>query len=404
MKFKITDLTGRRVSNETFLNKTVTVESRSGLHAAEKALINRINSIPLSGNLLIVGNRTGVLAMIAATLQPDSHITCHTGDIHHAKTLCRNLQSNQFCTQLIFDDFVTVEESAELTEDSCPPSSAGAVITVACTTRIPKGEFDNAFFMITPTTTTGEHTLDLLENIHQRLKVKGKCLIAYAGESHALTKQLKDAFGQVQTIEQSRKGGTIFLATKKAELKKPRDFSATFEASLPGGNKITLGSLPGIFCHRRADNGGLALAEIAAERLEPGMRVLDMGCGCGIVGLLLAWKHPDIEVTFIDSHARAMDVTHRNIQSLGVAKTKLILSDTGTAERGYDMFVGNPPYYSDYRIAEIFIEQAYQSLKEDGVALFVTKQTAQVGYLIHEKFGNSDMINRRGYGVISAVR
>lgn len=57
-------------------------------------------------------------------------------------------------------------------------------------------------------------------------------------------------------------------------------------------------------------------------------------------------------------------------------------ADTGTAERGYDMFVGNPPYYSDYRIAEVFIEQAYQSLKVDGVALFVTKQSVQVGDLI----------------------
>ena len=96
MKFKITDLTGRRVSNETFLNKTVTVESRSGLHAAEKALINRINSIPLSGNLLIVGNRTGVLAMIAATLQPDSHITCHTGistTPKHSAATCKAISS-----------------------------------------------------------------------------------------------------------------------------------------------------------------------------------------------------------------------------------------------------------------------------------------------------------------------
>lgn len=255
MKFKITDLTGRRVSSETFLNKTITVESRSGLHTAEKALINNLSSIPPGGNLLIAGNRTGVLAMIVATLQPERQITCHTGDIHHAKTLCRNLQSNRFNTRLIFDDFVRVEEGVGVTDDSCPADAAGAVITVACTTRIPEGGFDNALFMITPTTTTGELTLDLLENIHQRLKIKGKCLIAYDGESHALTKQLKEAFGKVQTIEQSRKGGTIFLATKKGELKKPRDFHATFETSLPGGNKITLGSLPGIFCHRRADSG-----------------------------------------------------------------------------------------------------------------------------------------------------
>lgn len=395
-KFSITDLSGKHVACEKFLDNTISIESRSGLHTAEKALISHLKSLPLSGNLLIVGNRTGALAMIAASLQPDNQITCHTSDIHHAKTLCRNLISNGFTTELIVDDFVQTEVLVT--------APKGSKITVACTTRIPEGEFDSALFMITPTTITGEHTLDLLENIQQSLKLQGKCLIAYDGESHALTRQVKEAFGQVQTLAQSHKGGTIFLATKKSELKKPRDFSATFEASLPGTEKITLCSLPGIFCHRRADNGGLALAEVAAERLEGGMRVLDMGCGCGIVGLLLAQMHPDIAVTFIDSHTRALDVTRRNIKALGLAATELILSDTGTAQGEYDMFVGNPPYYSDYRIAEVFIEQAYQSLKVDGVALFVTKQTVQVGDLIHEKFGNSDIMSRRGYAVISAVR
>jgi len=403
-KFAITDLTEKRSVCETFLDQAFSIESHSGLHAAEKALIRHLHTITLGENLLIAGNRTGVLAMIAATLHPGCKITCHTQDIHHAKILCRNLQSNRFRTRLICDDFVTTEFAGELTETEVPPAGDDAAITVACTTRIQGGLFDNALFMITPTTITGELSLDLLENIQQRLKLKGRALIAYDGESHALTGQVKEAFGQLQTLEQSRKGGTVFLATKKAELENPRNFCASFETSLPGTEKITLLSLPGIFCHRRADNGGLALAEIASERLESGMRVLDMGCGCGIVGLLLAQKHPEIEITFIDSHTRALDVTHRNLKALGIASANLILSDNGTVQSGYDLFVGNPPYYSDYRIAEIFIEQAHRSLKVDGVALFVTKQSAKVGDLIHAAFGNSDIISRRGYSVISAVR
>jgi 16S rRNA G1207 methylase RsmC len=276
--------------------------------------------------------------------------------------------------------------------------------TVACTTRITEDEFDNALFMITPNTTTGELTLDLLENIHNVLKIKGKCLIAYDGESHSLTTQLKSVFGLVQTLGQSRKGGTIFLATKKSELEKPRNFLAKFETSLPGIEKISLESLPGIFCHRRPDNGGLALAEIASTMLESKMRVMDMGCGCGIVGLLLAQKEADIELTFIDSSVRALDATNRNIKELALSSTELILSDNGTSKTGYDMFVGNPPYYSDYRIAEVFIDQAYDSLKDGGIALIVTKQTTKVGDLMYEVFGNIDIIPRRGYSVITAKR
>jgi len=416
MKFKITDLTTKRRVCENFLDKTISVESHSGLHTAEKALIKHLNAIALGQNLLIAGNRTGVIAMIAARMHPDSKIVCHTQDIHHAWILCRNLESNHFNTDLIYDNFVKLEEpddepdeecddeSTEPPVEKCIPDADDKIITVACTTKIPGGDFDSALFMITPTTITGELSLDLLENIQQVLKIKGQCLIAYDGESHALTTQLKSIFDQVQTLEQSRKGGTVFLVTKKSDLAKPRNFLASFEASLPGGEKITLESLPGIFCHRRPDNGGLALAEIAATMLESKMHVMDMGCGCGIVGLLLAHKQPDIEVTFIDSHARALDVTNRNIKALAVPATQLILSDNGTSQTGYDMFVGNPPYYSDYRIAEVFIDQAYESLKEKGIALIVTKQTTQVGDLMYAKFGNIDVIPRRGYSVITVKR
>ncbi len=40
-----------------------------------------------------------------------------------------------------------------------------------------------------------------------------------------------------------------------------------------------------------------------------------------------------------------------------------------------DLVVANPPYYSNYRIAEIFARRAARVLRPDGTALFVTKQT-----------------------------
>ena len=131
---------------------------------------------------------------------------------------------------------------------------------------------------------------------------------------------------------------------------------------------------------------------------------MDFGCGCGMVGALLSLKEPDIHLTFIDSAIRAMDSTNRNIQTLGIKNTGLILSDTGTREREFDIFAGNPPYYSDYRIAELFIDQAYKSLKPGGTALIVTKQTRNIEELIFNRFENTDIIPRRGYSVITAVK
>ena len=393
--FVITDRSRTESTTEKFLNNSVAIKSHSGLHSTECNLIENLTSLTTCKSLLIAGNRTGAAAMIASTLHPECAITCHAQDIHHASIIYRNLNNNSLPVSFLCDDYVKLANNYFETEPQ--------QFTVACTTQIPDRQFDNALFMNTPSTVTGEQCLDLLENIHKVLKVNGKCIVAYEGESHTFNKNLKSVFAQVHTVQQNRKG-SIFIATKKAELKKPRNFAATFETSLPGTGKIELVSLPGVFCHRRADNGGLALAEVAAPLLESKMRVLDMGCGCGIVGILLSQKQPDIELTFIDSSARALDATNRNIQSHSTPSAELILSDNGTKEIGYDLFAGNPPYYSDYRIAECFIEQAYNSLKVGGTALIVTKQSAKVGDLIYEKFENAEITPRRGYSVISAER
>ena len=42
----------------------------------------------------------------------------------------------------------------------------------------------------------------------------------------------------------------------------------------------------------------------------------------------------------------------------------------------FDVFAGNPPYYSDYRIAEVFLDTARRALKPGGVCYTVCKNAA----------------------------
>jgi len=191
---------------------------------------------------------------------------------------------------------------------------------------------------------------------------------------------------------------------KREAIKRVRDFSAVFPASLAGTETLSLCSLPGVFCHRRPDSGGLALAEIAAREIRPGQRVLDMGCGCGIVGILLARAQPGTRVTFVDSHARACAATHRNLEALGFRGHTLILSDNGTDQTGFDLFAGNPPYYSDFKIATLFIDTAHATLRPGGISLLVAKSTQRLEETLQATFGNAKVLPRRGYGVVRSLR
>jgi 16S rRNA (guanine1207-N2)-methyltransferase len=183
-----------------------------------------------------------------------------------------------------------------------------------------------------------------------------------------------------------------------------RNFSATFSASLPGDPPLQLTTLPGVFAHRRADEGGLALAEVASRMIEPGARVFDMGCGCGLVGLLLARHAPPAALLCADSHARAIHCTGRNAQANGLTDVQTLLTDSPALDVPFDVFVGNPPYYSDYRIAELFIRAAYQTLAPGGTAYIVAKSHRWHEGFMLDLFGNAEVIKRRGYGVVKSVR
>ena len=142
-----------------------------------------------------------------------------------------------------------------------------------CSAHLPEGPWDVIRFKTGPKIHSGELALDLLQ------------------ECHRLRSQVEVEF------EGRERDRNDLLNKIKDDPKRVRSFKAEWPASVPGGEKLMFTSYPGCFCHRRLDEGGLALAEVASRELsarpvaEDGdstVRILDMGCGCGLVGFLIA--------------------------------------------------------------------------------------------------------------------
>jgi 16S rRNA (guanine1207-N2)-methyltransferase len=170
-------------------------------------------------------------------------------------------------------------------------------------------------------------------------------------------------------------------------------------------------SYPGCFCHRRLDEGGLALAEVISRDLtsspipySSSPSLLDMGCGCGLVGFLVKSVVKDVSLVMVDSHSRAVEAANLNAKNFEMP-AEVILADAGTPARmdgTFDVFAGNPPYYSDYRIAEVFLETAKRALKPGGVCYTVVKNDAGLRPVQERYFPNVEVIRRRGYCVLKS--
>ena len=269
-----------------------------------------------------------------------------------------------------------------------------------CSAHLPEGPWDLVKFRTGPKIHSGELSLDLLQECHRfgcRVEVE---FVGRERDRNDLLNKIKD------------------------DPKRVRSFRAEWPASVPGGEKLMFTSYPGCFCHRRLDEGGLALAEVASRELldfsrgTQDLRVLDMGCGCGLVGFLIANRlahaieqsvNPNsraISLVLVDSHARAVEAATENAAKFALP-AEVILSDGGTPARmdgTFDVFVGNPPYYSDYRIAEVFLETAKRALRPGGICYTVVKNAAGLKPVQEKYFPTVEVVARRGYSVLRSVQ
>lgn len=349
---------------------------------AEAVLLEAIAGAPApaaSGpRVLVAGNRSGEAVAAAMRRWPDAEVTAHVFDMHHARAIRRHLLGERL------------------------PARG-----VRCAPYVGEG-YSAAFFMTTPQSMPAELVLDQLQDIFLSLVEGGELWAAFEGDQDDALKTMKQVWPVVHVAARTKKA-VLFRAAKRGDIVKRRDFACEWTASVPGGEPLAFTSLPGCFCHRRPDAGGLALAEVAS-REKGATRIIDMGCGCGLVGLLVADAFRRAggapALTLVDSHARAIEAARINAARIGI-EPELLLADDGLP-RGrvgeFDLFVGNPPYYSDYRIAEVFLETAYRALRPGGTCLSVVKTATGLLSLQEKYFRSAEVVRRRGYCVLRSVR
>jgi 16S rRNA G1207 methylase RsmC len=97
-----------------------------------------------------------------------------------------------------------------------------------------------------------------------------------------------------------------------------------------------------VFANGRVDIG----TAILFRETEPpaGGRILDLGCGFGVIGLAVAVAAPSAVVTAVDVNERAVLLANENAASLGVGDRFVAATPDGVdATATYDEIWSNPP-------------------------------------------------------------
>ena len=180
-----------------------------------------------------------------------------------------------------------------------------------------------------------------------------------------------------------------YFSSEEPAKSKPLSFKYIFNS-----NEYIFKTDAGVFSVGKMDKA----TDILLQNIPPLQgSLLDMGCGYGCIGIVLA-KENMLELMQADVNPRAVHLTKENAIRNAV-KSEVILSDRfSEIQNCFDTVVINPPIHAGKKIIFSMYEGAYNHLKPQGCLYIVVlkKHGAESNIdQLKEIFGNCDIIYKK---------
>lgn len=126
----------------------------------------------------------------------------------------------------------------------------------------------------------------------------------------------------------------------------------------------------GVFSKDRIDFASKLLIENYFKHGEQNKKILDVGCGYGLIGVTLA-KIKKCDVTMIDVNKRALHLAKINLKENNVEANVLESDIYENITEKYDCVITNPPIRAGKKVYMTILQDAHKYLNESGELWFV---------------------------------
>jgi 16S rRNA (guanine1207-N2)-methyltransferase len=165
------------------------------------------------------------------------------------------------------------------------------------------------------------------------------------------------------------------------------------------GRTFSFATDASVFSRKRVDFGTRLL--ILSSKVEQIDRLLDLGCGYGVVGIVLSSLCA--KVVLVDVNERACELAKINVRENHVRNARVICGSLGDVPGAFDAILFNPPIRAGKKVYMPLIEMARGQLSERG-RLYVVARTAQGAKSIYtsmcEIYEAEYVAKKAGYRVI----
>ena len=163
----------------------------------------------------------------------------------------------------------------------------------------------------------------------------------------------------------------------------------------------------GVFSKSGVDEGTQVLLNYALTQDLKG-DILDLGCGYGVVGIVLKRFYDKCQVTCCDVNNRALELTKLNQANNDCSLNTVYSDGFENIAQTFDAIITNPPIRVGKKVLYPLLEQSYKHLNEDGLFLAVVRRNqgaeSMMKYL-DSLYGNCEVVSKKkGYWVLKCIR
>jgi len=205
--------------------------------------------------------------------------------------------------------------------------------------------------------------------------------------------QMLADYAPLNKVDSARRCGLYFGRLEKQPVFDADKFWG--EYSVDG---LTVKTLPGVFSRDGLDVGSQLLLSTLTPHTKG--KVLDVGCGAGVLSVAFARHSPKIRLTLCDVSAPAVEAS-RATPAANCVEGEVFASNVFSEVKGrFDMIISNPPFHDGMQTsldaAQTLIRGAVRHLNSGGELRIVANAFLPYPDVLDETFGFHEVIAQTG--------